>query len=50
MTNLLEEIKLTVTGIFVPLFIGICFFTIMKIEKSKGEKIVIKLRLRRLIT
>jgi hypothetical protein len=38
MTNLQEEIKLTVTGIFVPLCIGIYLFTIMKIEKSKGKK------------
>ena len=38
MTNLQEEIKLTISGIVIPLCIGIYFFIAMKIEKTKGEK------------
>ncbi|WP_163969350.1 hypothetical protein [Oceanobacillus halotolerans] len=38
LTNLKEELKLTISGIVIPLCIGIYFFIAMKIEKNKGEK------------
>jgi DNA-binding ferritin-like protein (Dps family) len=38
LTNLKEELKLTISGIVIPLCIGIYFFIAMKIEKNKGKK------------